>query len=171
MSTHTNQIYTDTCTLISMWPHIHAHTYWQTHRGPCSAPCRSSFFSGSVWRGPDCTRVSMPSGSPVLPRTQPPVPHTFICWVFDPWLRHCSKYSWAVLLQGRRKPKHRAASTAASFDDLFISICSTGTNFSSSPTWVLWGRQEVKWAGGVCLQPGFVKRAIHCYSQSIVLPP
>lgn len=29
----------------------------------------------------------------------------------------------------------------------------------------------MKWAGGLCLQPGFVKRAIHCYFQSIVPPP
>lgn len=75
---------------------------------------------------------------PLFPQSSPgsPASPTFICWVLGPWHRHCSKNSLAVLLPGLRKPKHRAASMAASFDD-FISICSTGTNCPSSPTRLL----------------------------------
>lgn len=45
------------------------------------------------------TKVSTGLWFPSVPQgVQPPAPHTFILWVLDPWLRHCSKNSWAVLL-------------------------------------------------------------------------
>lgn len=114
-------------------------------------------FLGWVWQDPNPTQVAVVSVSPVLPRVQPPSPRTFICWVLGLWPRHSSKNSWATWLPGLRKPKHRAASRAASCDDFFITVCSTHTRFFSSPTWILW-EGDSSWNGQLerlCLQSGF----------------
>lgn len=129
-----SNIYRHMYTYVCVTPYSCIYIFTDTQRAPQIPPTEASF----LWLSRTWSRLYQSQHQPRFPGApqgaQPPAPHTFICCVLDPWLRQCSKNSWAVLLQGLRKPKHRAASTAALFDDLFISIRNTGTNFSSSPT-------------------------------------
>ena len=171
MNIRTNQIYTDTyCPhdTILMYIHVHKHTEdpavlatgeasffcneddsIQTHRSqywPLFPQCSP--------RSPaSCPSYLHPLGlGPLAQGLQQELSGYFVVWPQETQAQGCLHgcFIWWLLYQ---RLQHR-------YQLPFVP--------NLSP---LRGRQEVKWAGGLCLQPGFVKRAIHCCFQTILPPP